>query len=426
MKRISYLFTIVASTLALVAPAADFYVTANGNDSNPGSLERPWKSLAAVSGRAFAPGDTVRFARGTSYSGCIAITASGTPEKPIVFTSFGEGPAPQFNNPRFADHCGRMIEITGSHIVVENLYLYDTPTPPPDKPPVEHRQSAQHKNVPEMGAVFIAKEAGHVVVQNCEFSNCPIGIRVRGQHSIIRRNWLHDATKITEQWGAIAVVVVGPHNEVAYNRIENYGYYGGNFGMDGAAIELDGEDRGNYDAHDTHIHHNVSRNIKGGFLEITGRTRDVTVEFNVSDDIDKLIGLVGIKNLRIVNNTVVRTRNPDLAPRTFWTFNKQNDDEITIANNLFYLGRGQVVYRSANHPQGFQNTSRRNNLYYSPDGDIAAMVGEPLAADEIVADPQFVDAAAGAYTLKPGSPASKSEMGAHPPGASSWKAGITP
>lgn len=276
-----------------------------------------------------------------------------------------------------------------------------------------------------MGAVFIAKGANQVVVQNCEFSNCPIGIRVRGQHSSVRHNWLHDAAKITEQWGAIAVVVVGPHNEIASNRIENYGYYGGNFGMDGAAVELDGEDRGFFDAHHTHIHHNVSRNTKGGFLEITGRTHDVTVEYNVSDDVDKFVGVVGVKNLRIAHNTVIRTRNPDLAPRTFWTFNQQNDDEITITGNIFYLGRGQVLYRSAAHPQGFSHTVRRNNLYFSPDGDVAGMLGEPLAADELIGDPQFVNATTGDYTLQPGSPAFKANLGTYLPGASVWRAGIT-
>ncbi len=115
---------IIVSALALIASiatAAEFYVAANGNDSNSGSLERPWRSLAAVSGRAFAPGDTVRFARGENHSGCLVITASGTPEKPLVLTSFGDGPAPRFNNPRFAAHSGRIIDITGSHIVVENL-----------------------------------------------------------------------------------------------------------------------------------------------------------------------------------------------------------------------------------------------------------------------------------------------------------------
>jgi hypothetical protein len=415
----------VLAFFASSAPAADYYVSTKGNDSNPGSLERPWKSLAAVSGRAFAPGDTVRFARGESYSGCLAITASGTPEKPLVLTSFGDGPAPRLNNPRFADRSGRATEIAGSHIVVENLCFHDTPAPPPDKPPVEWRQSAQHRSVPEMGAVFIAKESAHVVVQNCEFSNCLIGIRVRGRHSIIRRNRLHDAGKITEQWGAIAVAVVGPHNKIANNLIENYGFYGGAFGLDGAAVELDGEDRG-FDAHDTLIHHNVSRNTKGGFLEVTGRTRDVTVEYNVSDDVDKFVGVVGIKNLRIANNTIIRTRNSEVAPRTFWTFNSRQDDEIMIANNIFFLGRGQLVYRSEKHPQGFLNTNRRNNLYYSPDGDIAAMIGGPLAAEESTGDPQFVNAAVGDYTPKPGSRASEAKMGAHPPGSPRWTAGGSP
>ena len=62
---------------------------------------------------------------------------------PITLTSYGEGSAPQFNNPRFDENCGRIIQISGSNVVVETLCLYDTPAPPPDKPPVELRQSAQ-------------------------------------------------------------------------------------------------------------------------------------------------------------------------------------------------------------------------------------------------------------------------------------------
>jgi hypothetical protein len=146
----------IIATAGGVEPVGKYYVNSlTGSDENTGSLDRPWKSLAKVSRREFVPGETIHFARGTSYSGCLEISCAGEPNRPIILTSYGEGSAPQFNNPRFAENCGRIIQISGSNVVLENLYLHDTPTPPPDKPPVPLQQSAQHKNVPEMGAVFI-------------------------------------------------------------------------------------------------------------------------------------------------------------------------------------------------------------------------------------------------------------------------------
>ncbi len=71
---------------------AEFYVASHGDDEDPGTKELPWKTLAAVNDRQFAPGDTVYFARGSRFEGGFVVSSSGTPEKPIVFTAYGEGP----------------------------------------------------------------------------------------------------------------------------------------------------------------------------------------------------------------------------------------------------------------------------------------------------------------------------------------------
>ena len=81
-------------TGAVDGPPHRFHVDyEHGNDANDGTTPRTaWKHApgdAAASGRPnltnLIPGDHVIFAGGVVYRGAIRITASGTPEKPIVF-----------------------------------------------------------------------------------------------------------------------------------------------------------------------------------------------------------------------------------------------------------------------------------------------------------------------------------------------------
>jgi parallel beta-helix repeat protein len=420
-----------------VACATDYHVnSATGSDDNPGTRAQPWKNIARVNAQQLRAGDRILFARNTSYVGALKIPASGTETAPIVVGTYGEGAAPRLMNPRFADEYGRIVSVLGRHVVVEGLYLHDTPTPPPDNPPRVWSDSPQHRLVTDMAAIFVDKEASQVTIRNNEFSNAGIGIRVRGSRSLVTHNYLHDASRITEQWGAIAIAIVGPDNEVSYNRIENYGFYGGSFADDGAAVELDGEDKA-FDAHGIHIHHNVSRNTKGGFLEIAANARDVTVDHNVSDDIEKFVGTNGIRNLRILNNTVVRTRLPDITSKDPWTFRTlfwaicwngcegDRDRDVVIAGNLFYLDRYHRIYMSPDNPHGFMSATHVDNLYGSPGGDAAAMLGQPLGAGEVIAQPRFRDAVNGDFSLHGARrKAGATYFGAYPPGERPWSAGL--
>jgi hypothetical protein len=429
MKR-----TLLAAALCAVrtmAGAADYHVHADGDDRNPGTPARPWKTLERAGAAALAPGDRILLARGSTFTGTLTLRASGSAAAPIVVSAYGKGPAPRLTNPYFAEHDGHIVEVFGRHVVVENLYLYDTPTPPPDPQPTRWQDSAQHRNVTRMAAVFVDRDASHVTVRENEFANALVGVRLRGTHSAVRNNHFHDAAKITEQWGAIAVSVVGPDNEVAYNLVENYGFYGGAYVTDGAAVELDGEDP-DYRAHHVHIHHNVSHNVKGGFLEIAGRSHDVLVDHNLSDDVDKFVGGTHVRNVEIRNNTVLRTRLPHIPKEAqfplatvFWSFNDKDDDEFHVTRNLFVLDAAQRVYKGPDHKLGITPVTQAGNQYFSPNGDIATVLQRPLAAGETVAAPRFADAARGDYRQRGAAARATPYAGAYPPGQPAWKAGLT-
>jgi hypothetical protein len=85
----------VAALMVLMAwsngLAATVHVGMHGSDANPGSLERPLKSLAAASRRAL-PGDTVIIAPGT-YKEMLEITRSGVEGAPIIYRAGEDGAA---------------------------------------------------------------------------------------------------------------------------------------------------------------------------------------------------------------------------------------------------------------------------------------------------------------------------------------------
>jgi hypothetical protein len=92
------------SALTLASPEASrsaetYYVSPSGNDQNDGlSPETPWRTAFKVktAGPGFAPGTAVLFERGGQWRERLVAACSGTPEAPIIFDAYGEGPKPIF------------------------------------------------------------------------------------------------------------------------------------------------------------------------------------------------------------------------------------------------------------------------------------------------------------------------------------------
>lgn len=99
MRR-ALLFTAVLACLAAAVPArswaagATFYVSPSGSDTNPGTIDAPWRTIGRVNAAALQPGDRVLFAGGARFVDTALIPrTSGAPGEPISFGSYGSGRA---------------------------------------------------------------------------------------------------------------------------------------------------------------------------------------------------------------------------------------------------------------------------------------------------------------------------------------------
>ncbi len=111
----------LAVTHTTAATAADYYVAANGNDANPGTLAAPWQTLTPVNNRAFIPGDTINLRGGDTFTGLLYLesTDSGTAVNPVRIRSYGTGRATlaNTNNSAVYGYNTAGIEISGVNIV---------------------------------------------------------------------------------------------------------------------------------------------------------------------------------------------------------------------------------------------------------------------------------------------------------------------
>jgi hypothetical protein len=414
---------IIYCSLPALLFADNYYINSRyGADGNNGtSMETPWQSLANLQTHKFMPGDSILFARGSAYTGGFIFNSSGTAHKPIVFGNYsaranlvlahnrteltpllikyGAGPAASFTNPNWGILNGNIFRIEGSYVVIDGLYFHDNTNPP--------GSDKDHKNVQKLGVVYFALGTHHNTVKNCEFFHSPIAVKVKSTYSLVTRNYMHDAPDtMARTWGPVAIMIVSKHIEVSYNRVVNYGSYGGPYGSDGGVIELDGVDDA-FNATDINIHHNISIN-NHGFMEMAGRNVDsVTIAYNLSDDRNQFLGGGSAKNVWVTHNTVIRTREPNVDRYIFWTFDKPNTSYI-VDNNLFVMAKDIHVFGPYVKPTGHTRTylgnqPHNNNLYYSP-GNVD-VIGVSPGKGDIIANPLFIDATNGNYRLKPGSPA---------------------
>lgn len=106
---------ILTAGLFTVSLAADtaYYVDATaGNDSNPGTLAAPWKTISKVNSVTFSPGDTILFKCGESWTTTLLTPSSGTSDSYITYGAYGTGSKPII----------RGLNVTGkSYVVVQDI-----------------------------------------------------------------------------------------------------------------------------------------------------------------------------------------------------------------------------------------------------------------------------------------------------------------
>jgi len=113
-------FTFLLSLGLLQTEAKDFHIGPAGADTNPGTRQKPWRTLAKASEFRFQPGDRILLRGGARFSGPLTLGPddSGTPTRKLIVSSFGSGTAV------IDGGAGRAISIDGCHYVeVRNLKL---------------------------------------------------------------------------------------------------------------------------------------------------------------------------------------------------------------------------------------------------------------------------------------------------------------
>ena len=350
----------------------NYYLSStNGMDDGDGTIDRPWSSLNKIDKYVFNPGDSILFQRGSHWNGAIKITSSGSFNYPIVFSSYGIGDKPSISNSNPNINSGNAFQIMANHITINDLYIFNCGLSGP-------RSVA--------GISSFNRENHHITIQNCEFSQCRVGVRLYANNIQIINNYFHSpGGGINEWWGPMAIVVSGFDGEIGYNTIEGF-LAPNNYGFDGGAIEID--DEGIHT--NWKIHHNISRGNQG-FLETYDNSEcdnctwgNLKIYYNYSDDYQWFLdGPIGDDPF-IENNTILRT----LPANTDFNWGISLHHAIpkgSIRNNIFVLANDVKAFKWEN-----PGNSTRSNIYFSIDSSSNNPKGYPLSENEIIADPMFI------------------------------------
>lgn len=96
-------------------------VAPGGDDAAAGTLEAPWKTVAAAAAR-LAPGDFA-YLRAGAWEGELDLTASGEPGRPIALSGF-PGERAVLTRPRLREVCAQApLTVSGSDVLVDRLVV---------------------------------------------------------------------------------------------------------------------------------------------------------------------------------------------------------------------------------------------------------------------------------------------------------------
>ena len=389
------LATILISIIIFIirVEANEYYLSSKGDDSTSGTIEQPWMSIGKLNEQDFKPGDIIYFERGSKFTGGLLIEESGKPENPIIFTAYGTGKSPLLVNRNHDVINGNIIQISGSHIIIDGFYFRDG-LPANRQKRIGARQS---------GVIFINEGANHNIIRNCEIENCPMGIQVYGEYCLITQNFIHDCNIFLSypNWGPVGIMLATSNNEISYNHFRNYYSIGGSFGADGGAIEIDVSD---IPKENINIHHNFSIDNEG-FLEIiSGDIKNVHIHHNISEDFQDFIFFWGGTECIVENNTVLCTKPQNSRVHVVFSFSQ--DSSVIIRNNIFVLANGlQVFAGDSVYEATHYDQYHYNNIYFCIDGSVKDPVAKPLGKGEKIVDPLFFDYNSRDFHLCPGSPA---------------------
>lgn len=118
MKRIVLLISLLLLSAGLYAQQKTYYVSPSGNDAASGlSVKDAWKSIDKINSVTFQPGDKILLESGKTFPGQMVLKGSGTPENPILLSSFGGPERPVIDMGREDGNAITLTDASGWEII---------------------------------------------------------------------------------------------------------------------------------------------------------------------------------------------------------------------------------------------------------------------------------------------------------------------
>lgn len=388
-----------------------YYVdSVNGSDSNPGTSDRPWRTIQKAA-NTMVGGDVAHVQAG-QYPERVRVTRAGSAGAPLTFQAEGTVVT-------------RGFTLLADYLTVRGFEVTDTPNHNEDG--VGIYCEASHCVI-EDNYVHYATRAGIVVYarpgdwgvrtnsvvrNNRLYRNALVGIEIHGRNHVVEGNEIwrtiqyHPAWTPAPSWadadgirffGSGHVVRRNYIHDITYSDPENVNPHIDCF----QTWSSEWHEAGNnivFEQNWCQVLESLTANASGNAFMLAD-ARDLVIRNNVLQAFKHInTGGGGNSNLRIVNNTMTSKLSFPLSNYPAGV-GLENCPNATVKNNVFFNLPAHIYYVTGTSVQGLDIGY---NLAYREDG--AAPSGSPYSHDLWGVNPGFVNAGGGDYHLQAGSPA---------------------
>ncbi len=360
--------------LAGISNAATYYVDASSTVSTAnGQQATPWKTLSQVQSAmsSFQPGDFILFKKGTTYTGSLNCSKSGTASAPITFGTYGTGAAPIFTSTSSGSNLFSFN--SRQYIVIDGFTITDLTLDPNDR----YQEAI-------IDIAFDIDNSSYITIKNCDISLVGAGVLMNGSNNTMDHNNIGNLRMIKntptsvnsdDDYGANPVIINGSYNNITSNNFHDCWAYSYDYQYDGGAIEFYGTAN-----HYNKIMYNTATN-SDGFMEVGasggGSSDNNLVGYNKIINCNELIYInnsgqyaTSVNNMQFFNNVIIHTVTQLTNPSSMigMAASSSTANIINLKNNVFYLSTGIDVARSGKFT-GSQLT-HEDNIYRLGSGSV--------------------------------------------------------
>jgi hypothetical protein len=397
------------------AAGKTYYVATNGNNSNPGTLNSPWKTIQKAANVARA-GDTV-YVRGGTYREKVNVNRSGSAGNFITFSSYpGETAVIDVNGIAMEHY------LDGGFVIFGKSYVQ-----------VTGFRVINSNSTNDGGFGIVCVESHHCIIKNnSTYNTYHSGIISRSSSNVIIDG---NEVELANNGGDQEMITIsgGSFVTVSNNHVHHGGLADGGEGIDVKNGAHDVLIKGN------HVYNNQRLGI---YIDAyNGNSYNITVDGNrVYNNARSGIAIsaelsgYNVNNVNIINNLVYSNGTSGIVLGDWGTGSLSN---ITIANNtVFQNGIGNGHGGIALWAERASDVIVRNNIVSQNEAFTIEVQGTPLSettitnnllhgyrnaenevtgTKQVMSNPLFVNSSAADFTLQATSPAINAGTSANAP-----------